>query len=153
MALLGPWGRRLATVAVVAAVLSPALRTRDSYPLSTYPVYATARQSTASLNTAVGLDDDGRWHRLSLAVIAATDDPLIAEDRVADAVRDGRTRQLCTAIADRAAERGWGERSGGRDPVIAEIEVVTERVDLVLTVAENAPPLDRTVHARCPVGP
>lgn len=133
------------TVAVLAAVISPAFRTRDSYPLSTYPVYATARARTGILHTAVGVDDEGDWHRLSLAVIADTDDPLIAEDRVADAVRDGRADALCETIAVRA-KKGAAENSGAQR---VAIEVVSEELDFVLTAAGNAPPVSRTVHARC----
>jgi hypothetical protein len=136
-------------VAVLAAVVSPAFRLRDSYPLSTYPVYATARARTGVLNTAIGIDIDGDWHRLSLGLIADTDDPLIAEDRVGDAIRDGRSDALCVAIASRAAEAG----SADENPRLAAIEVVRERLDLVQVAAEGAPPLSRTVHARCKVRP
>ena len=142
---LGPWTRRLVTLAVLLAVISPAFRSRDSYPLSTYPVYATARARTGVLHTAVGVLEGGGRDRLSLAVIADTDDPLIAEDRVADAVRDGRADVLCDTIAGRARQAA----AEGRLPQHVAIEVVSEELDFVLTTAEKAPPLSRTVHARC----
>lgn len=134
--------RLLATVAVVVAVASPAVRQRDSYPLSTYPVYASARPGVDEIHTAVGVTDDGRRVRLSLPMIGDSDDPLIVEDRVADAVAARRTDRLCLAIAGRA--RGAG---------LTAIEVATEQVDLVATAADGAPPLARTVHATCPVTP
>ena len=135
--------RLLATVAVVAAVASPAVGQRDSYPLSTYPVYASARPGVEEIHTAVGVTGDGRRVRLSLPVIGDSDDPLIVEDRVADAVASRRADRLCLAIAGRARDTAD----------LTSIEVATERVDLVATAADGAPPLARTVHATCPVTP
>lgn len=141
---IAAWLRPAVSVAVVALVASPALRQRDSYPLSTYPVYADARPSVAQLPTAVGVTVDGDRVRLSPTVIGASDDPLIVADRVADAIAANRADRLCRAIASRAGSGGGG---------LAGIEVVTETVDLVATAADGAPPLDRTVHAACPVPP
>ena len=137
----------MVSVAVVALVASPAVRQRDSYPLSTYPVYAGARPAVASLPTAVGVTADGARVRLSPGVIGASDDPLIVADRVSDAIAARRAGPLCTAIAERATS------AGGQRRIIA-VEVVTEAVDLVATAARGAtPPLDRTVHATCAVTP
>ena len=64
---------RLAVVVVGAAVLiSPALRDHDSFPLSTYPVYASARAREATFVTAQGRRVDGSVQRLSMEVIART---------------------------------------------------------------------------------
>lgn len=135
-------GRRVVTTIVVAVVAAPAITGRDSYPLSTYPVYAGARPQVADLATAVAVGTDGTRLRLPLPVIGASDDPLIVEERVADAIRRNQANDLCRSIAQRA-----------RNPTLTAIEVVTERVDLVQTAARGAPPLERIVHARCPVGP
>jgi hypothetical protein len=140
------WWRRLVVLAVVAAVALPALRNRDSYPLSTYPVYATARGRVASLDTAVAVEENGRWSRLSLPVIAETDDPLIAEDRVGDLIADGLASQLCAEIARRA-------RTEVNGVAVVAIEVVTERLDVVEVASGRHPPHERTVHARCPLRP
>lgn len=146
---LPPWVRPAVSVAVVALVASPALRQRDSYPLSTYPVYAEARPATAELPTAVGVSAAGDRIRLSPTVIGASDDPLIVADRVADAIAGRRADRLCLAIAERAvASRGVAERDR-----LTGVEVVTETVDLMATAADGAPPLARTVHAACPVAP
>ena len=76
--------RRLVALALGAAVLvSPALRDHDSFPLSTYPVYASARAREATFVTARGRRADGSVQRLTMHVIARTDDPLIAASRVA----------------------------------------------------------------------
>lgn len=159
------WLRPAVSMAVVALVASPALRQRDSYPLSTYPVYADARPGVAELPTAVGVTEDGERVRLSPTVIGASDDPLIVADRVADAVAADRADRLCQAIAERAATDdgaifdptgGDGTTAGdggGGGGALAGVEVVTETVDLVATAADEAPPLGRTVHAACPVPP
>ncbi|MDH4076657.1 MAG: hypothetical protein OEY41_05605 [Acidimicrobiia bacterium] len=142
------WLRPAVSVAVVALVASPALRQRDSYPLSTYPVYAGARPAVADLPTAVGVTATGDRVRLSPTVIGDSDDPLIVADRVGDAIAQGRAERLCRVIAGRAN----GNAGTGRAP-LTSVEVVTEETDLVATVADGAPPLARTVHATCPVAP
>jgi hypothetical protein len=150
------WRQRLAVLAVVAAVASPAVRGRDSFPLSTYPVYANARDRFQMLYTAVGVRPDGTWSRLSLPLIADTDDPLIAEDRVADAVNSGRAEALCTAIAARLRQTGRAvdpadthADTGVDNEAVVAVEVVAERVDLVAVATAQAAPMERTVHARC----
>ncbi|MEZ5411854.1 MAG: hypothetical protein R2761_27720 [Acidimicrobiales bacterium] len=151
------WIRPAVSVAVVALVASPAWRQRDSYPLSTYPVYADARPGVADLPTAVGVTAAGERVRLSPTVIGDSDDPLIVADRVGDAIAGGRAEQVCRVIAGRAGDFDIDtgadtEGDAGPDPLVA-VEVVTEETDLVAAVVEGAPPLARTVHARCPVAP
>jgi hypothetical protein len=133
----GRWRRRLITAAAIVAVASPALRDHDSIPLSTYPMYATARGDVATLATAVGVDGRGERHRLSMAIIARTDDPLIAESTVRGAVREGRAAELCRQIAGRVGEP------------IHSVEVVEERHDLVRRAAGEPSLIDRQVHATC----
>ena len=135
------WRRRLTAALVAAAVISPAIRDRDSFPLSTYPVYATARERVAVLGTAVGVDEDGRRERLSMAAIGETDDPLIAESTVRNAVRAGRAQALCRAIARRV------------EPGLEAVEVVEETHDIVRRAAGDRSLLERQVHARCGVSP
>ena len=135
------WKRWVATIVVLAAVASPAVRNRDSFPLSTYPVYATARGDTVTLATAVGVTADGEVRRLSLSTIARTDDPLIAESAVDRAIASGRAEGLCATIAARASD------------ALEAIEVVEEAHDVVAHAEGRESLLDRTLHARCPVGP
>jgi hypothetical protein len=135
------WRRGIITGLVVVLVVSPALRDQDSFPLSTYPVYASARASTATLSTAVGVDAEGTARRLSLQVIAQTDDPLIAESSVDVAISSGRAAALCAEISGRAP--AWA----------STIEVVAERHDLVAAASGEDSLLERTVHATCAVPP
>ena len=128
--------RRVVTVVVVAAVVAPALRHVDSYPLSTYPMYASARPSRATFATAVGIAA-GEVRRLPIDVIARTDDPLIAQARVQAAIDGGAAAALCAEIAARAPAG------------FEAVEVVSEAHDSVDLVAGRPSLLDRTVHARC----
>lgn len=134
------WGRRIVATVVVAAVVSPAARGSDSFPLSTYPMYASARNGTATFATARGIDASGDDRRLSMRTIARTDDPLIAQSRVAEAIRSGAAALLCAEIAERA-----------RRPV-TRVEVIEERHDLVAHVAGRVSLRQRILHARCQVG-
>jgi hypothetical protein len=129
--------RVLATIAFVALLALPALADRDSFPLSTYPMYASARGRVAVLYTAIGLRGDD-VERLGTQVIAATDDPLIAQASVRDAVLSGRADELCRAIAARTAG-------------VERVQIVGERLDVVDWAAgrRDSALLEREVHATC----
>lgn len=110
--------RRLLLAAFVLVLISPALRDRDSFPLSTQPMYANERASTARLATVIGRDRSGAPHRLSMRIAAATDDPLIAQSSVARSIRVGRAEELCRTVANRIPT-GSG---------LVSIEVVREQI-------------------------
>jgi hypothetical protein len=133
------WWHGLVVVACVGAVIAPVVRNRDSFPLSTYPMYAGRGTRIETLATAVGIDASGAERRLSLASVAATDDPLIAESLVSAAIGAGRADALCTQIAARV-----------RGPLV-RVEVVEERHDLVARAKHEASLLERHVHAACEV--
>ena len=125
-------------IVVVAALLSPLVTGRDSFPLSTYPMYASARGDTADLVTAVGVTADGEINRLGLDTIGNSDDPLIVESLLRRAINTGTTKKLCASIARRAPAS------------MATIEIVTVRHVLAdIAQDHSATPLERTVHARC----
>ena len=115
------------------------VRGHDSFPLSTYPMYAETRGDAVSISTAVGVDASGARRRLSLRAIADTDDPLIAESAVDDAVRRGEADALCAEIAARVADG------------IERVEVVAERHDVVARAAGRPSLLARSVRATCGV--
>ena len=132
--------RRLVAVVVGTVVLiSPALRAHDSFPLSTYPIYASARPREATFVTALGERADGSAHQLSINVIARTDDPLIAASRLADAVAAGRADELCAEIAARAPSD------------VVAVVVVRERHDVVDGARGEDSLLQREQLARCAV--
>lgn len=132
---------RLLHAGFVLVLVSPALRNIDSFPLSTQPMYAGARSATARLATVIGRDATGAPRRLSMRIVAASDDPLIAESSVARSIRDGRAAELCRTVVGRIPLR----------PPVVSIEVVWEQVDVVAMArgAERFGTLE--VAARCDV--
>ena len=133
---------RLVALAIgVCVLISPALRGHDSFPLSTYPVYAASRPREATFVTAQGRLVDGSVQRLSMGVIARTDDPLIAASRLATAVAAGRVDELCAEIAARAP----GE--------VVVVEVLRERHDVVAGAQGEDSLLHGAQLARCTVPP
>ena len=134
--------RRLLAVVVWTFVLvSPALRDHDSFPLSTYPIYASARPREATFVTAHGQRADGSVRRLSIDVIARTDDPLIASSRIAAAVAAGQAAELCAEIAARSPSD------------VVAVLVVRERHDVVDGARGEDSLLHREELARCAVSP
>jgi len=138
----------VAMVLVVAAMVAPVALDRDSFPLSTYPMYATARPPEVSLPTAVGVDDTGTAHRLSLGLIGASDDPLIVAGDLREAIARGDADDRCDDIAQRLADAGARSDSGQQ---LVAVEVTVERRDVVAHVRDEDSLVDRTVEARCPV--
>jgi hypothetical protein len=117
------------------------VRDHDSFPLSMYPVYAAARPREATFLTARGERADGSASRLSIDVIARTDDPLIAASRVARAVAAGQSDVLCMEIAARA-------------PIdVVAVVVLRERHDVVEAARGDESLLHREQLARCAVAP
>ena len=123
---------------VAAAVLSPLARDpqSDTYPLSTYPMFATNRGEEHRIPTVVEVLDGGVTKRLSPELIAGTDELVLTAVTVSRAVRDGQAEALCGEVADRL---GAGRRA----------RVQTERHNVIDLVAEGAPPLAVDVHAEC----
>lgn len=138
--------RRKAVAALVAVVVLlgvvPLALDRDSFPLSTYPMFSSPRSSAESVDTAVAVAADGSATRLSPTVIAGTDEVIIATVTVSNAIRARTTDQLCTEIAQRVAGLPAGRAA-------VAVEVVTERFDAVRWYEGDRTPLERRVHARC----
>lgn len=131
------------TLAVVGMLAAPVLLDRDGFPLSTYPMYARTRGDVVGFVSAFGIDAQGDRHELSLAVIGASDDPLIVAGELRAAIRAGNADRRCAEIAARV----WSPD----DDALLAIEVVTERHDVVRRVTGGDGAIDRTVHATCAV--
>jgi hypothetical protein len=141
-------GRAIAIITVVAVVLvlSPALRSpaRDGFPLSNYPMFATDVGSTAVVDTAVGLQADGRLVTLSPMLVTGTDEVILAASTVSNAVAGGadRASRLCAEIAGRVA---------GHRPEVVQVRIATETLDAVGWFDGQMTPSDVEVRATCPV--
>ena len=134
------WAAAGLAVVVVGAV--PFVLDRDSFPLSTFPMFAADIDRTQSIDTAVAMAPDGTTIRLTPAEIGGTTVVNQAASVVTTAIVGGRARELCADIAGRV---------GGGDRVA--VEVVTERYDAVRWFDGDRTPVSRMVHARCPVAP
>ena len=133
-------GQRTRAWLVVAAVVGilgvvPVVLDRDSYPISTYPMFSYRRTTTETVDTAI-LVDEGQVRRLSPSTIAATDEVILAAATVSNAIAGGTADVLCAEIAARVDPPG-------------EIQVVTEQFDSVLWYEGDKTPLMRVVHASC----
>lgn len=142
--------RLAATTATVALVFAPVVTGTDSFPLSTYPMYARARAPVVSFVTAQGLDAAGNRHVLSLGTIGNSDDPLIVAGELRAAIRDEQADRRCREIAGRV-DHGTrsGEGDGAGHEIIA-VEIVTEGHDVIGHVDGSPSLTERVVHARCP---
>lgn len=127
----------VATVVVVIGVV-PLILDRDSYPLSTYPMFSSNRTTREPVDTAVLIRADGRESTLSPLVIAGTDEPIIATVTVGNAVASGTADELCSDIS-RRLEPGTDGR----------IEVITVVYDALDWFAGRRDPVGRRVHATC----
>jgi len=138
---------RAAAVAMVAvvAVLYPLGRslTRDSFPLSNYPMFTHNPGGVTGFQRAVGITADGGEVILSPQIVGGTVEVIHAAQTIATALREGRGAGLCAEIAGRVA--------GSGSPAV-EVLVVTDRFDIVDGLRAEVPrPIDRAVHATCEV--
>jgi hypothetical protein len=133
-------------VVVVVAVVGvfPVLADRDSFPLSTLPMFSADLPAVQPIDTVVGVRADGSEVALSPARIAGTDIVNQAAAVVSSAITQGSAAALCTAVAERLPGG-----AAGLDGVIA-LEVVTERYDALRWFDGDHRPVGRDVHARCP---
>lgn len=116
---------------------------KDSYPLSTYPMFSEDRGRIADVDTVVGLDATGTAHWLTPTLIAGGHEVIHAAATVSRSIAAGDTSALCGEVAARVAR-------SGRDELVA-VEVVTEQLDVVAWWHGDREPRARTVHARCDV--
>ena len=128
---------------VLGVVLSPIVSGKDSYPHSTYPMFASTPGREASLQVAFGLDADDTLVRLEPRTISGSVEVVHAYATLLAANRTGDQQRLCEEIAARVARRG--------PETVQTVVVAAERHDMVTSVAEGPEPLARTEHARCPV--
>lgn len=122
-----------------AAVLLPAISGDDSFPLSTYPMYAFERGRTDRFPAVLAEHVNGDLVPVSSRVVAATRDPLIAESVVTSAINNGTADELCRAVARHMAAD------------VRRVLVVEEVHDVVAAARHRPSLLDRRIHASCAV--
>ena len=136
--------RAVVTAAVLAALVAPVVVDRDSFPLSTYPMYSRARGNESTIVTAQGVGADGTPRTLTPWLIGASDDPLVVVGRLRAALSAGRGDARCGEIAARVAGRASLDD-------IDTIEIVGERHDTVARTLGTDSLIDRDVRASCEV--
>jgi hypothetical protein len=144
-----PLGAYGLSVGVILAMLSPALRRPpvDSFPLSTYPMFASPRPPTSKITTLLGVTALGEREPLSPTLISGDSWVNLAVESVRAAKRGGPAsrRALCRAVAERLAADP--ERAGRYVGVV----FVTEVYDAPAYFFGETTPSAVTVHAQCPV--
>src|SRR5262245_4718414 len=121
------WAWAAVALAIVVVGVVPFALDRDSFPLSTFPMFAADIDRTQSVDTAVAIDADGDVILLTPAEIGGTTVVNQAASVVTTAIVGGRAADLCTTIADRLGGQADGGSGGATGPVA--VEVVTERYD------------------------
>jgi hypothetical protein len=124
-------------IVTTLGLLWPVVRNRDSFPLSTYPMYASARSNTATFVFARGVDDQGEGITLGMQVQAATRDPLIAEA----ALRSLRRAPVDVRVT--ACERIMRRASGQ----VMAVEIVEQNIDIRIGAGRGV--LSEKVLVRC----
>lgn len=134
---------------LLGATLYPVLRDarEDGFPLSTYPMFATAKPERVAVMSALALGDGGFERALSPSYIANAE-AMQALSTLKKSVAAGRrsARALCQQIAARVAERHAPELSGAR-----YVAIVTQEHDAVRYLSGEQEPLSRKEHVRCAV--
>ncbi len=136
--------RGVLTLAVIGVLVAPVALDRDSFPLSTYPMYSSARGSESTLVTAYGIRADGSTRELTPTLIGDSDDPLVVVGRLRAALAAGRGDVRCAEIAGRVEAR-----SAHLDVVV--IEIVSERHDTVARTLGEDSLVEREVRSTCEV--
>jgi hypothetical protein len=135
------------SIALLLAVLYPILRDPedDSFPLSTYPMFARNRSRLAKVDAALALGRGGMETALSPLLIGSPE-TMLAIHILTKSVHAGErsARDLCRAIAARVAKSADPELSGAR-----QVALVTETIDVVQYAGGVRAPRDREVHTRC----
>lgn len=114
----------------------------DSYPISTYPMFARPKAKTL-LSFAEGVDALDRPTRLPPELVA-NDEPMQAAHTVRLAIRGGpeRREQLCQRIAERVAQNP-------ELAAVVRVRLVQGRFDSVGYFLGQSEPEHRAIHREC----
>jgi len=97
-------GALLVSALLIGATVWPALRDppRDSFPLSTYPMFSSLRERPW-IDVIVGFDAAGREHRIGPELVANAE-VMQAAQTISKAIRRKQARSLCEQVAARVAD-------------------------------------------------
>jgi hypothetical protein len=134
---------------VLVATAWPATRPPhdDSYPFSTYPMFAHRRGRVNDVTRALAIRADASETAIAPRYVANAE-TMQAFYTLARAVAAGpdAARALCETVAQRIHDSNDPELSSAE-----RVELVTESVDAIDYLSGRAHPFDRHVHASCQV--
>lgn len=139
------FGLAAISIIVVLGLITPVFSRVDGFPVSTQPVYASLRDTTAEFVTAQGRTVSGDIVALPIRVVADTDDPLIAQSRMNRVAETGASAEHCELVAVRAQD------VSARSSALVSIEVVSVRHDIGETAAGRDGLVDSVVLASCAI--
>jgi hypothetical protein len=138
------WPGYVVGLGVVIAATLPAFRSArlDSFPLSTYPMFAR-KIDKPQLSFVERLDDKRRARRLEPELVAG-DEVMQSYRTIKRAVRQGpeAAEELCRSIARRVSKREHGKKD-------VRLRIVRARFDPVAYFVSDAEPDEREVIASC----
>lgn len=134
------------SIGVTLAMLSPAVRQVDGFPLSTYPMFASAQEPTVKVHTVLGITVDGDAEVLNPRLIGGDRWASLASSALTEAARSrAKRRALCEAVARRVAA------DPKRSPRYVELEFVAEVYDTSTYFRGQTEAQSRKLLASCPV--
>ncbi len=133
------------SIALVGAVLSPMIGEvpKDSFPLSTFPMFSHKRPATVEIDHVVAIDDNHDVHVVPPQLVAGSE-VLQTKAAIAHAVNRGKQarRKLCRDVAARLAQDDDYRR-------IKRVEVRRDRFNVARYFSESKKPLHTQVFVRC----
>lgn len=119
---------------------------RDSFPLSTFPMFSKSRPAFITIGHVVGVGADGQTLPIPPDLVASGE-VLQAKVAIHNTIQRGRraTQQLCAEVTARIAadpDYAW----------VVSVEVRTDRYQVAGYFSGARKPVWSRTHARCPVG-
>jgi hypothetical protein len=135
----------LVATAALTLTLWPLVRSpsSDGFPLSNYPMFTVLRPDVTSIALAVGLDDNDNEITLNPSLVGGSSEVIHAVAAIGNALDQKDEAAFCISIAARVGADEHTE--------VVSVLILTDTYDVVDALANDAPPLDRLIHARCDV--
>ena len=136
------WGTAVSLL-LLAATASPLIHGRDSFPLSTFPMFSKARPPIVDIDHVIGIGADGSEEVVPPSLVMRGE-VLQTKVAITQAIANRRAKLLCREVASRLA---------GLDRAVVRVEVRSDRYRVSGYFAGDRRPLETRVHARCRVAP
>jgi hypothetical protein len=138
------WPAALFSVVMIGLTIMPGFTDRDSFPLSNYPMFSSAKLQPW-IAVVVARDAQGQQRPVPPRLVANAE-VMQAAQTIGLAVKRGQAKALCERVAARIAdEPDW--------QTAVEVQVQSRQFDprTYFTSAEGREPLRVRRKARCPV--